>query len=56
MQEPLHQERRFIQEGIDMLLFIRVTVVVLGICAVCQQEYKADEAARQYQLVREYIS
>ncbi len=39
-----------------MLLFVLVSIVVLGICAVSQQEYKADEAARQYQLVREYIA
>ena len=39
-----------------MLLFVLVAVVILGVCAVSQQEYKTDEAARQYQLVREYIA
>lgn len=39
-----------------MLWFVVVTLVVLGVCAVSQQEYKSDEAAQQYQLVREYLA
>lgn len=39
-----------------MLWFVVITVVILGACAVSQQEYKSDEAARQYQIVREYLA
>lgn len=38
-----------------MMIFVLVSVIVLGVCAVSQQEYKADEAARQDRLIREYI-
>lgn len=38
-----------------MLWFVLVSIVVLGICAASQQEYKSDEAAQQYHMVREYL-
>lgn len=54
MQECLHDVE--FQEGELMLWFVLITVVVLSACAVSQQEYKSDEAAEQYQIVREYLA
>lgn len=38
-----------------MVWFLLISVIVLGVCAMSQNEYKSDIAARDYLLFREYI-